>query len=129
MPDQVKDSKIIFKLNKVKTFECLDFEKHVEKYDSETTLFYCDPPYYSTEFQYYRGAEHFGKEGHQRLADVLKNIDGKFILSYYDFEGLNSMYPKDKFRWEEKSFTRASTTISSQSMEEKQGHEILIMNY
>jgi hypothetical protein len=38
------------------------------------------------------------------------------------------MYPKDKFRWEEKSFTKASTTISNLSLENKQGHEILIMN-
>lgn len=126
---KVRDPKLISKLNKVKAFECLDFEKHIDKYDSKNTLFYCDPPYYSTEFQYYRGAEHFGREGHQRLADVLKDIDGKFILSYYDFEGLDKMYPKDKYRWKEKSFTRATTTISKQTLEEKQGHEILIMNY
>lgn len=126
---KVKDEKLVSKLQKVTAFETLDFEKHIEKYDSKETLFYADPPYYSTEFQYYRGAEHFGREGHQRLADVLKNIKGKFILSYYDFEGLDEMYPKDKFRWEGKSFTRASTTISNQTLEEKQGHEILIMNY
>ena len=126
---KVRDQKLISKLNRVSAFECLDFEKHINKYDSTETLFYLDPPYFSTEFQYYRGAEHFGREGHQRLADVLKDIKGKFILSYYDFDGLDKMYPKDKFRWEEKSFTRASTTISNQTMEEKQGHEILIMNY
>lgn len=126
---KVKDQKLVEKLQKVTAFECLDFEKHIEKYDSKETLFYLDPPYYNTEFQYYRGAEHFGRAGHQRLADVLKNIEGKFILSYYDFDGLDEMYPKDKFRWEGKSFTRASTTISNQTLEEKQGHEILIMNY
>jgi DNA adenine methylase len=126
---KVRDQKLIDKLQKVEAFECLDFEDHINKYDSKETLFYLDPPYFSTEFQYYRGAEHFGREGHQRLADVLKNIEGKFILSYYDFEGLDVMYPKNKFRWEEKSFTRASTTISNQTLEEKQGHEILIMNY
>ena len=126
---KVRDQKLISKLNGVSAFECLDFEEHINKYDSNETLFYLDPPYYSTEFQYYRGAEHFGREGHRRLADVLKDIKGKFILSYYDFDGLEKMYPKDKFRWEEKSFTRASTTISNQTLEEKQGHEILIMNY
>ena len=126
---KVKDQKLIDKLNKVSAFECLDFEEHIKKYDSKETLFYLDPPYYSTEFQYYRGAEHFGKEGHQRLADVLCKIKGKFILSYYDFDGLDQMYPKDKFRWEEKSFTRSSTSISNQTLDEKQGHEILIMNY
>jgi DNA adenine methylase len=126
---KVRDKNLINKLNRVSAFECLDFEQHINKYDSKETLFYADPPYKDTEFQYYRGNEHFGKEGHQRLADLLKTIKGKFILSYYDFDGLDEMYPKDKFRWQEKSFTRASTTISNQTLEEKQGHEILIMNY
>jgi len=126
---KVKDEYLISKLNKVTSFECLDFEKHIEKCDSKETLFYCDAPYWGTEFQYYRGAEHFGSSGHQRLAGVLNNISGKFIVSYYDFDGLDKLYPKDKFRWEEKSFTRASTTISNQTLDEKQGHEILIMNY
>lgn len=126
---KIRDPKMLSKLSKVSAFECLDFEKHINKYDSKETLFYLDPPYYNTEDQYYRGAEYFGRAGHQRLADVLKNIKGKFILSYYDFDGLDKMYPKDKFRWEEKSFTRATTTISNQTLEEKQGHEILIMNY
>jgi len=126
---KVKDQRLIDKLQKVSAFETLDFEQHIKKYDSKTTLFYLDPPYFSSEFQYYRGAEHFGKAGHQRLAEVLKNIEGKFILSYYDFDGLDEMYPKNKFRWEEKSFTKASTTISNLSLEDKQGHEILIMNY
>ena len=126
---KVRDEKLISKLNKVSAFECLDFEEHINKYDSEQTLFYLDPPYFSTEDQYFRGNEHFGREGHQRLADVLKEIKGKFILSYYNFDGLDKMYPKNQFVWEEKSFTRATTTISNQTLEEKQGHEILIMNY
>ena len=126
---KIRDTKLISKLTKVSSFECLDFESHIIKYDSKETLFYLDPPYYGTEGQYYRGAENFGREGHQRLADVLKNIEGKFILSYYDFDGLDKMYPKDQFRWEEKDFTKISTSNSDQSLEEKQGHEILIMNY
>jgi len=126
---KVRDERLNEKLSKVSNFECLDFENHINKYDSKETIFYVDPPYYGTEFQYYRGAEHFGKEGHERLANVLKSIDGKFILSYYDFDGLDKMYPKDKYRWEEKSFTKATTTISNKTLDKKQGHEILIMNY
>ena len=126
---KLRDKRLLDKLNKVSAYECLDFEKHINKYDSKETLFYLDPPYYSTQGQYYRGNEHFGREGHQRLANLLSNIDGKFILSYYDFEGLDKMYPKNKYRWEEKSFTKASTTIYKKSLEEKQGYEILIMNY
>lgn len=126
---RVRDEKLISKLNKVKSFECLDFEKHIQKYDSKQTLFYCDPPYFGTESKYYRGKEHFGIEGHKRLSKILNNIEGKFILSYYDFDGLDKFYPKDKFRWETKSFTKATTTITNKSLEEKQGHEVLIMNF
>ena len=126
---KVRDENLISKLSKVTAFVCLDFEEHINKYDSKETLFYLDPPYFSTEDQYFRGNEYFGRKGHHRLADVLKNIEGKFILSYYDFDGLDIMYPKDQYRWEEKSFTRATTTISNQTLEEKQGHEILIMNF
>lgn len=126
---KITDERLISKLSKVNAFECLDFEQHINKYDSPETLFYLDPPYFSTEGQYYRGNEHFGRAGHQRLADVLKNIQGKFILSYYDFEDLDKMYSKDKYKWETKSFTKASTTISDKKLEDKQGHEVLIMNF
>lgn len=123
------DDKMLEKLSNVTTFEYLDFEEHIAKYDSPTTLFYIDPPYSGTENKYYRGDKHFGKEGHERLAKVLNNIQGKFILSYYDFGDLSTFYPKDKFRWEEKSFTKASTSITKKDIKQKQGHEVLIMNY
>jgi len=126
---RVRDEKLINKLSKVTAFECLDFEEHINKYDSKETLFYLDPPYFGTEFQYYRGDEHFGKEGHERLANLLHNIKGKFILSYYDFDGLDKMYPKNEYKWEEKLFFRNSTSISNMSLEKKQGKEVLIMNY
>lgn len=122
---------MINKLSKVNAFETLDFKDHIKKYDSPTTLFYLDPPYKTTENQYYRGDEHFGEKGHKRLAEVLTKIQGKFILSYYDFEGLDVMYPKDKFRWETKAFTKMSTSIanSDKTIEQKTGIEVLIMNF
>jgi len=121
--------KMVNKLSKVTSFEHLDFKDHIEKYDSPTTLFYIDPPYFSTEHKYYRGGEHFGNVGHEKLANVLNNIEGKFILSYYDFDGLDKFYPRDKFRWEIKSFTKMSTSTSKKTLDEKQGYEVLIMNY
>jgi len=117
------------KLKDVTSFECLDFEKHINKYDSKETLFYVDPPYFAHEGDYFRGEEHFGKAGHQRLADVLSNIKGKFMLSYYDFEGLDVMYPKDKFIWKEKAFNKASTSTTKDDKKDKMGYEVLIMNF
>lgn len=124
-----ENDEMIEKLLKVTSFETLDFEEHIKKYDSHETLFYLDPPYFSCENKYYRGKEHFGSEGHKRLSDVLNNIEGKFILSYYDFTELSELYPKNKFRWETKSFTKASTSITKKGIKDKQGHEILIMNF
>lgn len=126
---KLRDPNIIQKINDITDFEVLDFEDVIKKYDSKETLFYVDPPYKQTEGKYYRGDEHFGKSGHERLAKVLHKIKGKFILSYYDFPQLQLFYPKNIFKWDQKSFTKASTTIANKTMEEKQGHEILIMNF
>ncbi len=117
------------KLNKVTAFECLDFAEHIDKYDSPETIFYVDPPYYLHEDNYFRGEENFGLKGHQRLADSLEKIKGKFLLSYYDFDGLDKMYPKDKYTWVVKEFNRASTSNVKDETIDKKGYEVLIMNY
>jgi DNA adenine methylase len=63
--------------------ENMDFSRLIKNYDSETTLFYADPPYLGTE-NYYKGSLKggFGIQDHERLASVLKGIKGKFVLSY-----------------------------------------------
>jgi len=123
-----EEDKMLDKLSKVNSFECLDFAEHIKKYDSPTTLFYVDPPYKGTENKYYRGDNYFG-DSHNTLSLLLNNIKGKFILSYYNFEDLSKYYPKDKFRWEEKAFTKASTSITNKDLTQKQGYEVLIMNF
>lgn len=126
---KLKDKTIANKLRKV-DFEAIDFEEHIKKHDSPNTIFYVDPPYWKCEKNYFRGDEHFGQPGHKRLADVLSNIQGKFILSYYDFDELHDFYPEDKFYWVEKSFTRATTSIvKKDSKIDKKGYELLIMNF
>jgi len=71
--------------------ENLDFEKLIAKYDSETAFFYLDPPYYKKEKLYERdGAALF--DAHERLAEVLKNIKGKFLLSYNDVPYIRELY-------------------------------------
>jgi DNA adenine methylase len=61
------------------TIECLDFEKIVELYDGEETLFYFDPPYIGTETYYLASKDGFD---HNRLIDTLEKIDGYWIVSY-----------------------------------------------
>lgn len=105
--------------------ENMDFEDVIKKYDSPKSYFYCDPPYYLTE-KYYANHE-FGIETHERLANCLKSIQGRFSLSYYDFPQLQEWFPKDKYRWEQKEFAKASMAKAGKA--QTKGMELLIMNY
>jgi DNA adenine methylase len=111
--------------DKIDVVENMDFEDVIKKYDSPTTYFYCDPPYYKTEDYY---ANHsFGIETHERLATSLKSMKGKFSLSYYDFPQLSEWFPKDEYVWESKSFAKAA--MAKAGKEQTKGIELLIMNY
>lgn len=111
--------------DKIEICENLDFQKVIEKYDSPKTYFYCDPPYYKTE-DYYANHD-FGIETHERLANCLKSIDGKFSLSYYHFDQLDTWFPKPTYNWTSKSFHKAAMAKSGKS--QSKGVELLIMNY
>jgi DNA adenine methylase len=105
--------------------ENLDFEEVIKKYDSPKTYFYCDPPYYLTE-KYYANHD-FNRDTHERLADTLKNIKGRFSLSYYHFDLLYEWFPKNKFRWESKVFSKSAMAKSGEA--QTKGTELLILNY
>lgn len=65
----------------------------IQRYDSEETLFYCDPPYPHDS----RGDIHaYGYEmtdnDHRELAEVLTNLKGKVALSGYRCELLDKLY-------------------------------------
>lgn len=60
-----------------------DFEKLIDQYDREVTLFYLDPPYYETEGYYQNiGKQGFTEADHIRMRDRLIDMKGKFLLSY-----------------------------------------------
>ncbi len=66
-----------------------DFEKLIKIYDRPGALFYLDPPYYAAE-RYYNS--NFSIPDHERLLNVLKDIKGKFILSYNADSAILEMY-------------------------------------
>lgn len=105
--------------------ENMDFEDFIDKYDGESTYFYCDPPYWKTE-KYYANHE-FSEEDHERLSISLKKIKGRFSLSYYYFVSLPRWFPENEYRWIKRNFAKASAAKKgvSQSIAE----EILILNY
>jgi DNA adenine methylase len=67
--------------------ECGEGIKVIERFDCETTLFYCDPPYVdNTRSERWRNDayEHeMSDDDHRRLAEVLHGIEGMAIVSGY----------------------------------------------
>lgn len=121
--DKLKNPKYREHFDRITFVENMDFQKVVEKYDSPTTYFYMDPPYYKTENYY---SNHiFTIETHERLATCLQNVQGKFGLSYYDFPQLSEWFPKDQYNWSQKEFSKAASTKKEKNV----GVELLIKNY
>jgi len=110
---------------KITKVENMDFADVIKKYDSPSTYIYLDPPYWKTE-NYYSNHD-FDRQDHERLANTLKNIEGKFSLSYYDFPLLSEWLPKNEYRWESKEFAKAAA--AKKGKKQNMGEEILIMNY
>lgn len=73
------------------TIENKSFAELIRLYDKEDVLFYCDPPYVSTE-SYYKNTGGFGLAEHELLADTLSKIKGKFLLSYNDCQYVRELY-------------------------------------
>lgn len=66
-----------------------DFEALIQHYDREETVYYCDPPYYTTESMY---STVFTEEDHQRLFRTLAATKGKWLLSYNDCPYIRNLY-------------------------------------
>jgi len=107
--------------------ENMDFQDVIEKYDSPTSYFYTDPPYYIVGEGTYYSNHDFDREDHERLANVLNGVKGKFSLSYYDFPQLHDWFPEDRFRWERKEFAKAAA--AKKNIKQNMGEELLILNY
>lgn len=76
------------RLNRV-VIENVDFERLIKTYDRKSALFYLDPPYFKAE-KYY--PDRFQPEDHKRLAETLKRIKGRFVLSYNDCIEVRKLY-------------------------------------
>lgn len=105
--------------------ENMDFEDLILKYDSDKTFHYVDAPYWKTE-NYYNNHD-FDSKDHERLANTLKRVKGKFGMSYYDFPQLHEWFPEDEYRWERKEFMKAAA--AKKGKPQTKGEELLIMNY
>ncbi|PTR05141.1 MULTISPECIES: DNA adenine methylase [unclassified Novosphingobium] len=62
--------------------ERLPWADFVARYDRPGTLFYLDPPYFGCETDY--GRDLFDRDQFEAMADQLRDIKGRFILSLND---------------------------------------------
>jgi site-specific DNA-adenine methylase len=141
--DKLKKNKYTDKLKSIKEFLNIDFEDLINKYDSEDTYLYLDPPYHRPDVNgdddakrlSWYGADKegmFGPASHRRLLDLIKKSKCRWSLSYYYFPLLEELLPRDKYIWTEKEVFRSSAqggNNSGDKGEQAKGVELLIMNY
>ena len=98
-----------------------DFEVLIKHYDRENSFFYCDPPYFSSEYVYQCG---FTWNDHLRLKNALANAKGKWLVSYNDCKEIRNLYDGYSFF----DFTRLHN-MKQRINAGEQFPELLISNY
>ena len=104
------------------SIENLSYEKLIGQYDGADALFYVDPPYVGTE-NYYMTVDGFTTSDHQNLAQILKSVKAKFMLSYNDCEMVRDLYAGLNIKELEVSYSL------NNAVERKTSGELLIMNF
>ena len=104
------------------TIECLDYSDCIQRYDSETTLFYCDPPYLNTEHYY---GDSFTQDDHRTLFELLHGIKGHAMVTHYENELYNERYKG----WQRYEFQSFKGSYKSEGEEKPKTNEVLYTNY
>lgn len=76
--------------------ENLPWFELIEKYDNADTLFYLDPPYWDCENDYGKGI--FGKSDFTKMAKILSEINGRFLLSINDVPRIRDIFSEFQFQ-------------------------------
>ena len=100
--------------------ENLSFEKIIDKYDRKHSFFFCDPPYIETCGY----GNKFGEEEHRILANKLKEIQGKFLLTINDHPLARELYKE--FNIKE---VKVNYSIARENSARGKYNELIITNY
>lgn len=98
-----------------------DFEVLIKHYDRGNAFFYCDPPYFTSEYVYQCG---FTWNDHLRLKNTLANAKGKWLVSYNDCEEIRNLYDGYSFF----DFKRIHSMVQKYDAG-REFPELLIANY
>ena len=98
-----------------------DFEVLIKHYDRPDAFFYCDPPYYTSEYVYECG---FTWDDHMRLKETLSQANGKWMVSYNDCAEIRELYKGYEFF----DFKRIHSMVQKYEAG-KEFPELLIGNY
>ena len=93
----------------------------IKHYDRENSFFYCDPPYFTSEYMYDCD---FVWDDHVRLFQTLHDIKGKFLVSYNDCKEIRELYDGCYFY----SFKRVHSMVQKYEAG-REFPELLIGNY
>ena len=88
-----KKNSLIYIHNRLKTIviENIDYEKLINKYDSNQTVFYCDPPYMpETRYENKTYKNDMTNKNHIQFLETMTKIQGKAIISGYNSELYNN---------------------------------------
>ncbi len=99
-----------------------DYKWIIERYDSEDTLMYVDPPY--LDLNYYE--KKFNLKDHEELAKILNRVKSKVCISYYPKDILYKWYPEGKWFYDYKEVALHSEKSNTKKQRKV---EMLIMNY
>ena len=103
------------------TIERYDFQKLLPMYDKPETFFYLDPPYWEKHLYTFN----FTREQHERLAEILRGLKGKFILSYNDVKAIRDLYRGFKMKVVRPRYHAQGASGKSAAI----GRELLIRNF
>jgi DNA adenine methylase len=98
--------------------ESLPYEEILKRFDRPETLFYLDPPYYGRELYNYN----FKPEDFATLAERLKPLKGKFVLSLNDIPEVRALFKDFPIRDIELHYT-------AQKHADRVYSEVLITNF
>lgn len=93
------------------TIERLPWADFITRYDRPGTLFYLDPPYYGSEEDY--GRDMFGRGEFEAMAEQLRSVRGRFVLSLNDQPEVRRIFAGFQFREERVHYTVHSGAVKA----------------